>query len=211
MTKRSFWVSYLSLIPPNLAAAAYLIRSATPLWIVVVCSAFWSVYLYIGIYALTQRLWSRVSSAAGAPIDIELGPPWKDGFSVPSSSRQCLSVQKRYLRAGAEFGDAVSYLYMGECIGFEKLLDAWAKAEKRYASVGFRTLPVEVFVKLGGYGKKPDGVGVMRHANEKPVYHAELYRKYYLGKGPVLGEAKELPGGGFVGEWCPPRTGDIKD
>lgn len=32
-------------------------------------------------------------------------------------------VEKRYARAGATFGDAVSYLYMDQCVGFEELLN----------------------------------------------------------------------------------------
>lgn len=31
-------------------------------------------------------------------------------------------VERRYVGAGGIFGDAVSYIYMGECIGFAKLL-----------------------------------------------------------------------------------------
>ncbi len=54
-------------------------------------------------------------------------------------------VQKIYKRTGEIFGCAVSYLYMGEAVGFENMLNTWAFWEREYARRGFVTLSVNVF------------------------------------------------------------------
>ena len=92
-------------------------------------------------------------------------------------------IEKRYVRAGATFGDAVSYIYIGECIGFEGLLNKWANWEEEYALRGFRTVSLGRFVDLGGYGKPVDDVlGQRREDSEKPIFHAQIYREQFLGK-----------------------------
>jgi hypothetical protein len=93
------------------------------------------------------------------------------------------SLEKRYLKAGGQFGDAVSYIWMGECIGFEDLLNTWAVIEQEYASRGFRTISIDDFVGYGGWGHDVSNlIGKPRKTNEPPVLHAELYRVMYLGK-----------------------------
>lgn len=91
-------------------------------------------------------------------------------------------VEKRYVRAGAVFGDAVSYLYMGVCVGFIRRFKTWARWEKEYASRGFRTVSIDAFIEHGGYGKNLSGIGKKREGGEEPIFHAERYRKEYLGK-----------------------------
>lgn len=106
-------------------------------------------------------------------------------FSITSKnpiSGKHEKLVKKYIQAGAEFGDAVSYLYVGECIGFENLLNAWAKWEKKYAQAGFRTIPVDDFILYGGYGKEIKGIKQLRKPNEEPVFHSEIYRERFLGK-----------------------------
>ena len=84
-------------------------------------------------------------------------------------------VHRRYLTTGADFGDAVSYIYMGECIGFGRMLKQWAKWERRYADLGYRTISLDRFVAFGGYGKSlEDVLKVKREKGETPVFHAEL-------------------------------------
>lgn len=98
-------------------------------------------------------------------------------------------VTRRYLYTGGNFGDAVSYApVLGECVGFEELLNRWAKWEKEYAERGYRTVSLDDFIEYGGYGKPIDKlVGVKRQENEDPVLHAETYRRVYLGSiQPVL-------------------------
>jgi len=94
-------------------------------------------------------------------------------------------VEKRYVKVGATFGDAVSYIYMGECVGFEKLLAKWEKWEAEYAKRGYRTLPLDDFVSYGGYGtplKGLKGLGEKRVEGEDVILHAKIYRDVYLGK-----------------------------
>lgn len=92
-------------------------------------------------------------------------------------------IKDRYVEHGKDFGDAVSYIYMGECIGFEGYLNTWAKYESEYANRGYRTISLDDFISAGGYGKSISHlVGVKRNEDEKPVLHAEIYREKYLGK-----------------------------
>ena len=91
-------------------------------------------------------------------------------------------IEKHYAKAGRIFGDAVSYIYMGECVGFDSMLAKWEKLEAEYAKRGYRTLPVDDFVAYGGYGTPLKNLGVRRAEDEKPVFHAKIYREVYLGK-----------------------------
>lgn len=93
-------------------------------------------------------------------------------------------ITNRYLDAGADFGDAVSQIYMGECHGFEKLLAEWEKFEVAYAELGFRTLSVDDFVEVGGWGKDPTSFGfrIRRNPGEDAVFHARYYRENYLAR-----------------------------
>ncbi len=97
-------------------------------------------------------------------------------------------VEKRYVHSGALFGDAVSYLYFGECPGFRNLLDKWEKWETEYALRGFRTISLDRFESFGGYSNSLDDViGNKREPNEEPVFHAKIYRENFLGKiNPVI-------------------------
>ena len=91
-------------------------------------------------------------------------------------------VEKRYVSAGAQFGDAVSYLYMGECIGFESMLNRLEDWEQEYVNRGYRTVSIDDFIEFGGYGTSIDNfLGVKLEANEDPIFHANIYRNNYLG------------------------------
>ncbi len=119
------------------------------------------------------------------------------------------AVEKRYVRAGATFGDAVSYLYIGECIGFEGLLNKWANWEEEYAHRGLRTVSLDRFVDLGGYGKPIDDViGQRRENGEEPIFHAQIYRNEFLGKvAPVVNLEKMMTEGGIqTGQYRLPST-----
>lgn len=97
---------------------------------------------------------------------------------------KCLSYKKlcqKYLQAGGQFGEAVSYLYMGECVGFEQLLDEWSFWEQEYLRRGFASLSLDDFIRYGGYGENMSVK--LGHKNpENPISHAEIYRRKYLGK-----------------------------
>lgn len=87
-----------------------------------------------------------------------------------------------YVRCGCEFGAAVSYIYMGECIGFGDLLSAWEKSEKEYSSLGYRTLTVDAFVGAGGWHDPLLGLRESREESEDPIFHASYYREHFFGK-----------------------------
>lgn len=94
-------------------------------------------------------------------------------------------VEKRYANSGCVFGDAVSYLFIGECENFESMLRKWADWEHEYALRGYRTLPIDDFIAAGGYGKKLSKIGEKRMLGEQAVFHAEIYRTKFLGKVPA--------------------------
>ncbi len=89
-------------------------------------------------------------------------------------------VEKRYVRAGAEFGDAASYLYMGECLDFRIHLLVWEDWEEEYAKRGYRTMPLDDFVEFGGYGKSIDHLlGKEREDGEDPIFYAKMFQEAF--------------------------------
>ncbi len=123
-------------------------------------------------------------------------------------------VTSRYVRAGSRFGDAVSYLYMGECIEFRKLLDRWDAWEQEYVCRGFRTISLDAFIGHGGYGKSIDHLIEQRRGeSESPVFHAQLYRDVYLGKvRPIIDLEKMMEAGEpQFGTYTLPSTEVLKD
>lgn len=120
------------------------------------------------------------------------------------------SVEKSYASSGARFGcDASDVATMGECFGFEVHLNAWAKWEQEYARRGYKTVSIDDFIEMGGYGKNINNLlGIKRKADEKIVLHAELYRKHYLGKiNPEMDLDRMIKDGKpQMGNYIPPST-----
>ena len=117
-----------------------------------------------------------------------------------------------YVMAGGEIGSAVSYIYMGECIGFDKLLDSWEEAEKAYAALGFRTLSIDDFTSFGGWGKPiEDKLRVPRKAGEPVIFHAAYYRENFFGKVGMSDVVKKALGGEVAcGNYAVPSTDHLK-
>ena len=123
------------------------------------------------------------------------------------------TVEERYVQAGSHFGNAVSYLYMGECHGFTRMLGRWEKWEKEYARRGFRTISLDVFEAHGGYGAVLEGLGEKLVEMEEPVFHAKIYRERLLGEiqavfnpWELMERAKKEENVSFVGEYELPST-----
>lgn len=88
------------------------------------------------------------------------------------------TVKTNYLKVGADFGDVISYIYMGECDGFARMMKKWEKWERQYAALGYRTISLDRFTDYGGYGRVLDDVWeVKREKGESPIFHAELFAK----------------------------------
>lgn len=85
-------------------------------------------------------------------------------------------VQKKYVEAGKSMGDALSYIYMGRCGGFEEMLENWAYWEREYAVRGYKTLPVDDFIEYARGGSL-EGLNIKRQADEEPIFHAEIVKK----------------------------------
>ena len=86
-------------------------------------------------------------------------------------------VEENYVEAGAEFGDACSYDYMGKCHGFDAFFLDWARWEIEYSKRGYRTIPLNDFIAYGGYGVPLRSLGVKRKAKEQIILYAVLYQQ----------------------------------
>lgn len=101
-------------------------------------------------------------------------------ISTRAASVRKAVIVEQYIRAGARFGEALSYLAMGECVGFGRMKKRWADAERQYARLGFRTIAIDDFIEYGAYGTSIDHlVSVARAAGEEPVYHADVFEERY--------------------------------
>lgn len=109
-------------------------------------------------------------------------------------------VKESYLDAGNLVGAAVSYSYMGEPIGFKRMVRRWESWEREYVRRGYRTISLDEFIESGGYGKPLPNLGTKREEGEEPVFHAQLYREHFLGKiEPVIDPFKyEIQTGFYV-------------
>lgn len=117
---------------------------------------------------------------------------------VPTITDQ--NIVDRYVVTGLEFGDAVSYIYMGECVGFIRLLDEWQQAERDYSLLGYRTCSLDDFIAAGGWGKELENLKVAREIDEAPVFHAAYYRQHYLGKDMMV-SVKKHESGAVTGDY----------
>ena len=83
------------------------------------------------------------------------------------------------MQAGAEVGDAISYAYMGECVGFDDMVKKWTTLEREYAARGYRTISVDDLIDYGGgYVASIDNLlGVKRNDDEEPIYHSDRFAK----------------------------------
>ena len=91
-------------------------------------------------------------------------------------------VEKNYVAVGAWVGDVVS-VAIGEAVGMGRKVNQWEKWEQEYAIRGYRTVSLDRFIGLGGYGKSIDDViGQKRMFEEEPRFHAKIYKDRYLGK-----------------------------
>ena len=86
-------------------------------------------------------------------------------------------VEANYVEAGSDFGDAVSYGYLGECLGFDGMFLSWARWELEYSKRGYRTLSLDDFIDHGGYGKPLEGLDKKRELDEQIILYAVLYQQ----------------------------------
>lgn len=93
-------------------------------------------------------------------------------------------IIEQYLRAGARFGDALGRLEMGECVPLDSMIKHFAKLERRYASLGYRTIPLQEFVEYGAYGRAIHNLlRVQRELGEAAIYHADRLQEEYRTNG----------------------------
>jgi len=137
---------------------------------------------------------------------------WRKTFGKDAKTFTDEEKVQSYVMAGTQMGDAVSYIYMGECVGFGELLDKWEAAERAYADLGYRTLSIDDFTSYGGYGLNIEKLfRVPRKEGEPVVLHAAYYRQKYfrkMGRSSVIEEA--LKGNVAVGNYEVPTTDHLK-
>jgi hypothetical protein len=61
-------------------------------------------------------------------------------------------IIRRYVSVGMDWGDAASYSYLGTPVGWPAYCDGLEYWEARYAALGYRPVPREEWVPIGGYG-----------------------------------------------------------
>lgn len=86
----------------------------------------------------------------------------------------------RYVLTGLEFGEVVNYIYVSECVGFDKLLNMWEQSEREYAFLGFRTCSLDDFINAASWGASLKNLKVPRDIGEEPVYHAVHFKKMFV-------------------------------
>jgi hypothetical protein len=107
---------------------------------------------------------------------------WQRKFGKDVSAFSDDQKIEAYYLAGCEIGNAASYVYMGECVGFDKLLDQWEVTERAYSALGFRALSIDDFIRCGGWGHDIDHLmRVPRKEGEPEVFHAAYYREHFMG------------------------------
>lgn len=138
---------------------------------------------------------------------------WRRTFGKDRETTNNDEVVAGYVMAGAEFGSAVSYIYMGECVGFEDLLRRWEDAENSYALLGYKTLSIDDFVHAGAYDIEIEPLlRQPRKVGEEPVFHAAYYRKNFLGKHSMTDAVKKaLAGEVAFGSYVRPSTEHLKE
>ena len=119
-------------------------------------------------------------------------------------------IEEMYVKAGSAFGDAVSYIFIGECEGFENMLTEWEQLEEEYSNRGYKTISLDDFVECGGYGKPINNLlRQKRKESEQPRLHAKIYREHHLGKHePKLDIQKLETGEMQSGKYYLPSTED---
>jgi hypothetical protein len=135
----------------------------------------------------------------------------KFGKDVPTFTSD--EIVQAYVTAGIEFGDVVSMIYMGECIGFDELFEKWEDAEKAYAGLGYRTLSIDDFISAGGYGTDIDPLlRVPRKEGETVVFHAAYYREHFLHRNMMVSVTPVEGGSGaFTGQYIRPSTAHLTE
>ncbi len=116
-------------------------------------------------------------------------------------------VEKYYVEAGAVFGYAVSYLYMGECFGFKRLFRKWADWEAEYARRGYQTLSIDAFIQHGGYGEPLERLGIKQPLDKPVILHSKIYEEKYLSKvSSAVNLQKLMQGEVQIGHYNLPTT-----
>jgi len=96
-------------------------------------------------------------------------------------------ITRAYVLAGWEFAECISETLVTPRRDLDEVLRSYEEVEQLYADRGFRTLPIDDFVRHASWGEPLRGVGLKRPKGEGAVLHARAYRIYRLDRNPFLG------------------------
>lgn len=60
----------------------------------------------------------------------------------------------QYVSAGLRWGDAESYSFMGECVGYNSICNRLKYWESEYEKLGYVPVSLDRWVESGGYGRE---------------------------------------------------------
>jgi len=116
-------------------------------------------------------------------------------------------VVGRYKKVGLIFGEAVSMLYMGECVGFKKMFLRWERWEAEYVKRGYKPFSIDKFVSSTYQGEQILEPIEVLEEGELPVFHSKIYKERYLGKvRPLINLSRTMEGEVQFGYFIMPTT-----
>jgi len=68
-------------------------------------------------------------------------------------SRRHDRIVAKYVKTGLSYGEMLSYQPMGNVLGVDVMEAAFKRAERDYVGLGYEAVPLDAFVRSGGYGK----------------------------------------------------------
>ena len=85
-------------------------------------------------------------------------------------------VEKFYLKSGKAFVDlhVLNSFSIARKDDLDRTLVDWARWELEYSRRGYRTIPLDEFIDMGGYGGHihKEDLKARRREGEKPILHA---------------------------------------
>ncbi|OGN00373.1 MAG: hypothetical protein A2651_01620 [Candidatus Yanofskybacteria bacterium RIFCSPHIGHO2_01_FULL_42_12] len=84
-------------------------------------------------------------------------------------------IQDIYVSAGLEVAEAFILIpEAGLCYDYELRLSCWKKWESLYVERGYRTIPIETFIKHAYDAQPIAGLGIKRQEGENLIFFAPL-------------------------------------
>lgn len=118
-----------------------------------------------------------------------------------------IGVVGEYKKAALAFGETISYIHhFGPPTNFLELFNRWKDAEKNYVKFGFKPLSLDC-LESSFWGKDIESKWCQKLLEkEKPIYHAEIYQRYWLNYNGETHTLREVNGTFVSGSYICPST-----